>query len=335
MRLYKYKNRCKLTYKTFSLLVMALLLSISSNISAAKLYKWVDEDGKVFYSDKIPPKANKGAHSRLNEKGLTIEQKGAAKTAEEIEKERELERLRKEKEAVIARQKAQDRVLLKTFRSEDDMILARDGKIRSVDNYINITRGNIKRLKEKLAIMQSQAAEREKAGKHVSPKFKEDMEGIKRQINQSYASIVSREQKKLDIREAYDNDIRRFRVLKKLKASNQLEAEAQERAELNTVFLCTEINLCNLAWSRAINYVKQHATTQLQLLGEGIYMTRAPSEDHDVSLTVARIKDKKTGKEKIFLDQQCRVSVMGQEFCKSDTSKDLKRKFIPYLLGQE
>ncbi len=335
MHLRQYKIHYDLTRKIAGLLTMAFLFSISSNIFAAKLYKWVDENGKVFYSDKIPPKANKGAHSQLDKEGMTIKQTGAAKTAEEIEQERELERLRKEKEAVIAKQKAQDRVLLKTFRSEDDMILARDGKIRSVDNYINITRGNIKRSKEKLAIMQSQAAEREKAGKIVSPKFKEDMETIKRQINQSYASIVAREQKKEDIREAYYNDIRRFRVLKKLKANNQLEVEAQERAELNTVFLCEEINQCNLAWNNAINYVKENATTKLQLLGEGIYMTRAPSEDQDVSLTVARIKNKKTGKEKIFLDQQCRVSVMGQEFCESETSKDLKRNFIHYLLGQK
>ena len=316
-------------------LVALALLGTSGSALAAKLYKWVDENGKVFYSDKIPPKANKGAHSQLNKKGVTIEKKEAEKTDEEILKEKELEALRKEKEAVIAKQKAQDRVLLKTFRSEDDMILARDGKIRSVDNYINITRGNIKRLKEKLSIMQSQAADLEKSGQKVSKKFLDEMDGIKRQINQSYSSIVSREQKKEQIRESYANDIRRFRVLKKLKANNQLEEEAQERAELNTVFLCTEINQCNLAWTRANEYVKAHATTKLQLLGEGIYMTRAPSVDEDISLTVARIKDKKTGDEKIFLDQQCRTTVQGQEFCKSETSKDLKRNFIPFLLGQK
>jgi hypothetical protein len=335
MHLPTHINCCNLKHLFLGWLVLAFSLSFAGNAFAVKLYKWVDEDGKVFYSDKIPPKANEGAHSRLNEKGLTIEEKEAAKTADEIRKEQELEKLRKEKEAVIAKQKAQDRVLLKTFRSEDDMLLARDGKIRSVDNYINITRGNIKRLKEKLAIMQSQAADLEKSGKTVNQKFKDDMDAIKRQINQSYSSIVAREQNKEEIRGSYDNDIRRFRVLKKLKANNQLEAEAQERAELNTVFICPDINQCNLAWNKAIDYVKTHATTKLQLLGEGIYMTRAPTADEDVSLTVARIKNKKTQEEKIFLDQQCRTSILGQEFCKSEASKELKRNFIPYLLGQK
>lgn len=322
------------TGKIYTTLV-AVLLCLSVMPAQAKLYKWVDENGNVFYSDKIPPKANEGAHEKLNEEGLTIEKKGAAKTAEEIQRERELEELRKQKEAVIAQQKAKDRVLLKTFRTEDDLIMARDGKIRSVDNYINITRGNIKRLKAKLAVMQSQAADIEKAGNTVNPKFLEDMDAIKRQINQSYSSIVTREQNKEDIRNAYDNDIRRFRILKQLKSDNRLEEQAQERAELNTVYQCSDVNMCNIAWSRAIDYVKQHATTKLQLLGDGIYMTRSPDEDTDISLTVARIKDKKTQEEKIFLDQQCRGTVFGAEFCESDTSKDIKRGFIPFLLGQE
>lgn len=308
-----------------------LILMLATSASASKLYKWVDENGKVFYSDKIPPKANQGAHSRLNEKGLTIENKGAAKTDEEIKKEKELERLRKEKQAVIKKQEAKDKVLLKTFRSEDDLILARDGKLASVDNYIEITKGNIKRFKDKLAIMQSAAADREKAGKTVSTKFQEDMEALKRQINQSYASIVSREQTKQDIRIAYQTDIDRFRVLKKIKSDNTDSEVQKEKTELNTVFRCPDGLHCDEAWEKAIAYVKKHATTKLQLLGEKIYMTSAPSKDSEVSLTVARIIDKKTQEEKIFLDQQCRISIKGQEFCAGEISKSIKRNFLPTI----
>lgn len=314
--------------------VAALLITLSFTASAGKLYKWVDENGKVYYSDKIPPKASKGAHSLLDDRGIAVETKGAAKTEEEIEKERELERLRKEKELVIKRQEAKDKVLLKSFRSEDDLILARDGKIRSVDNYINITKGNIKRFKTKLAIMQSQAAELEKAGKTVNKKFLEDMEGIKRQINQSYASIVAREQSKIDIRNAYQTDIDRFRVLKKLKASDEDKEKLKKVAELNTVFRCLDVIHCDNAWEKAIEYVKNRATTRLQLIGENIYMTSAPKEDTDISLTVARIKNKETDEEKIFLDQQCRTSVKGQNFCNSEMSLAIKREFLPTLAKQ-
>jgi len=317
--------------KTHLITVAAMLIALSFSTSAAKLYKWVDENGEVYYSDKIPPKANKGAHSLLNEKGIAVESKGPAKTKEEIEKQRELERLRKEKELVIKKQEAKDKVLLKSFRSEDDLILARDGKIRSVDNYINITKGNIKRFKTKLAIMQSQAAELEKAGKTVNKKFLGDMEAIKRQINQSYASIVARQQSKVDIRDAYQADIDRFRVLKKLTATDEETEISKKVAELNTVFLCIDVIQCNNAWEKAIDYVKNHASTKLQLIGDNIYMTSAPNTDTEISLTVARIKDKNTNEEKIFLDQQCRSSFKGQNFCNSETSLAIKRQFLPTL----
>ena len=328
------KNTEKMSKHLFVNLLISflLLIIVSTPAMSGKLYKWVDDDGNIFYSDKIPPKAQKGEHSRLNQKGVTVERKGAAKTAEQVRKERELEELRRQKEAVIAEQQAKDRVLLRTFRSEDDMILARDGKIRSVNNYINITRGNIKRFKAKLAIMQSQAADIEKGGGQVSKKFLDEMDGIKRQINQSYSSIVAREQNKEDIRKSADEDIRRFRVLKKLNIEDNLDEEARQRAELNTVYICPDVNYCNMAWIKAQDYVKKHATTKLQLVGEGIYMTRAPKADNEISLTVARIKNKKTQQEKIFLDQQCRSSVKGAEFCNSEQSKDLKRNFIPFLL---
>ncbi len=112
----------------------------------------------------------------LNEKGVTVENKGAAKPMKKSNKKRKSKDCVRKKRLVIKKQEAKDKVLLKTFRSEDDLILARDGKLRSVDNYIEITKGNIKRFKDKLAIMQSAAADREKAGKTVSTKFQEDME---------------------------------------------------------------------------------------------------------------------------------------------------------------
>ena len=231
---------------------LTLFLALTTAATADKLYKWVDENGNIYYSDKIPPKANKGAHSLLNEQGVTVENKGAPKTPEQIEEEQELERLRKEKELVIKKQQAKDKVLLKTFRSEDDLILARDGKLRSVDNYIEITKGNIKRFKDKLSIMQGRAAELEKAGKPVSKKFQDDMEAIKRQINQSYASIVSREQTKEDIRTSYQYDIDRFRILKKLNSSDGETAEENAEAELNTVFRCVDVIQCDEAWEKAV-----------------------------------------------------------------------------------
>lgn len=328
-----HKSFVKNSVKTGLLALMAIMLLLPLSVSAKKLYMWYDENGKPYFSDKVPPKENEKARTELNSKGRKVDEIGRAKTPEEIAKDKELERLRKEREAIIAKQQAEDAILLKTFRSEEDLILARDGKIASLDNYINITKGNIKRFKSKLSGLQAEAAQAEKAGKAVNKGLQEEMDSIKRQITKSYSSIITREQNKELIRQEYNADIRRFRTLKKLSANDDLDKEEKERAELNTVYICEDINTCNLAWEKAKEYVEKNATTKLQLIGEGIYMTKGPKEDNDISLTVARIIDKNTQEERIFLDQQCRTSSnKGMEFCKSETSLKIKRNFLPYLL---
>ncbi|MGD2117092.1 MAG: DUF4124 domain-containing protein [Chromatiales bacterium] len=326
----KYRLMTKLT----SPLVLTALLTFATAADAGKLYKWVDDEGNTHFSDHIPPKYSQDAHSRLNEKGITVEKKSAAKTAEEIQKEQELERLRKQQEEVIAKQRAKDRVLLKTFRSEDDLLLARDGKIRSVDNLITITHGNIRRLKAKLSEMQASAAAQEKAGQSVSKNTLKDIDSHKRQINEAYASIVKREETKEEIRQKFADDLTRFRTLKKIYQDEAEKTEVKlKNSELNTVFRCPDGD-CESSWERGKEYVMQYATTKVQLIGDNILMTRAPRADEDISLTISRITDKDSGKKKLFLDLQCKRSIMGEELCEGPKVREIKLGFIPFVSAQ-
>ena len=63
----------------------AVVLGIGITPAAAKLYKWVDEDGNVFYSDQIPPEQSTKRHQILDERGVVRESVRRAKTPEEIE----------------------------------------------------------------------------------------------------------------------------------------------------------------------------------------------------------------------------------------------------------
>ena len=67
------------------LIFISLLLYMSSpTVFAATLYKWVDDDGKVRYSDRMPPTQVKKKHQTLNKQGIIVETKEAAKTDEEL-----------------------------------------------------------------------------------------------------------------------------------------------------------------------------------------------------------------------------------------------------------
>ena len=332
--------RAHLFHKTVNLKPMALALACSGllmlatlNTAEARLYKWVDENGNVQYSDKIPPQANKGAHSVMSESGRELEKQDAAKTPEEIARQEELERLRKIQEELVKKQKAEDEVLLKTYRTENDLILARDAKIATLDNQITITEGNLRRFKDQLTGLQSRAAKQEKAGKSVDVKISEDIKSLERQIDSGYASIMKKEQSKQAIHEDYDRDIQRFRTLKHIDGPKTEKVYMERVQPLQTVYKCTPTDNCEQIWQNAILFVKRHAETRLQLMGTNLYMTALPETDEQMSLTVTRIKDTENEVVKIFLDQQCRQTEKGKAFCENERSQKIKADFIPSISG--
>ena len=174
-------------------LCIALLLTLPLSAVGGKLYRWVDDDGKVHYSDRVPPEQARKERSELDVRGIEIDRVGAAKSKEQVAREKELKRLREEQQRLIDKQKAADRVLLRTFRSEDDIKMARDGKLTAIDVHMQVVRSNIKRLKRNLEEMQKNAADRERQGESVSKRYLGDMAHVREQIEDAYASIIQKE----------------------------------------------------------------------------------------------------------------------------------------------
>jgi hypothetical protein len=320
-------------------LLFALLFVMSylpCTVQGAKLYKWVDEEGHTHYSDKIPPNDAKRARSQLDEHGVTIDKVGAAKTAEQLRLEAEEKRLRMEQERLAEKQRQEDRVLLRTFRSEDDIIMTRDGQIQAVDAYIRVTQANIKRLKNKLAEMQKNAAEIELSGRKVSTRYMSDIETKRQALKDSYQSIVEREKEKNRIRQAFARDLNRFRELKKLARTNDPVQEASQsysNALLN-VYNCGSDLKCERQWKRAKAYLKIHSTTPVKMDGENIVMTGDPIENDDISITVSRILDRATSQTLIFMDLQCKETSVGIALCsRGEKVQRIKQNFHPALDG--
>lgn len=315
------------------LLLSVPLLAAISQANAGKLYKWVDEDGTTYYSDKVPPTDIKREHSRLNETGVTVDVKGAARTEEEIQQEKEKERLRAAQQKQIEEQRARDMVLLKTFRSEDDIVLARDGKLATYDAQIRITHQNIGRLKNRLQIQQQQAADMERQGKKPSAKLAEGINNTQQEIRNNYASILRREKDKELITGKYDADLLRFLELKKLYNDQSIQAQqggdhlAKYAALVDSAVPCTDESSCDEIWKKAREYGKKHATTSLQVDAERIYMTSPPVTAEDISITVSRIRTSKDAPEVVFLDVQCKKHLVRENSCNTPTAKQIRDGF--------
>ncbi len=313
------------------LLTALLALACAANTAlAAKLYKWVDEEGHTHYSDKVPPSEAKRARTELDESGVAVDKVDAAKTPEQLRQEAEEKRLRKELEKLAEKQRQEDRVLLRTFRTEDDIIMTRDGQIQSVDTYIRVTEANIKRLKNTLAEMQNEAADRELSGQGISSRFLKDIEAKRQALKDSYQSIVDREEEKKRIRNSFAKDLKRFRELKQMTQTidpMQEAIESNEAALLN-VYQCGDDKTCEQPWQRAISYAKEHCTTPVKMAGDNILMTGSPVENDDISITVTRIHDRKADQTLIFMDLQCKNTSQGKALCsRGERVRRIKENF--------
>jgi hypothetical protein len=318
-------------------LAFFVIFCLPSAVQAGKLYKWVDEEGHTHYSDKVPPSEAKRARSELDKQGVTIDRVDAAKTPEQLQQEMEEERLRQEQQRLAKKQQQEDRVLLRTFRSEDDIIMARDGQIQAVNTYIRVTQSNIRRLKSTLTDMQKNAAERELSGQSISAKYLKDIEAKRQALKDAYQSIVQHEDEKNRIRQNFANDLKRFRELKQLAQINDPLQEANQSYTdaLKNVYNCGDDRICEQPWQRARNYLKQHSTTQVKMDGENILMTGEPMETDDISITVSRILDNKTSQTLIFMDLQCKQNVQGNKLCsQGEKVQRIKQNFQAALRGE-
>jgi len=312
--------------------MVTLMLLISA--TEAGLYRWVDDEGNVHYSDTIPPAQVEKEHTEISKKGIRINTVPRAKTLEELRAEQELEWMRAQQERLIEEQKAADQMLLETFRSEDDIVMARDGKLEAVDVKIAVTKTNIRRQQQYLASLRSHAANLERTGKPVPKELVNNIAKAEQAIRDSYAIIVDREAEKNTIRAVFEKDLERFLRIKNLTDSWKPQATGESRPILHNIVTCRDAAECDRLWSKATTYVREHATTPVQSSGPKILITAPPTREHDISLVLSRISGDKGGEDSLFLDLQCHDSLPGQEMCKSPEAKGIINGFRPALTGE-
>ena len=304
-------------------------IAILAPASAGNIKKWVDENGVTHYGTAVPPQHKNRAHTELNQRGIAIKRHERAKTAEEIEKEKALEALRAEQQKLLQEQQERDRILLSLYRNEDDLVMARDGKITQLDAQIKLKHGDIRRLKNRLSEFQADAAATERSGKQINQRQKANLESTQRSLERSYAMILAKEDEKRATLESYDYDLTRFRQLRRggARAANaDVIAKSDIPDLVDTAVRCTGAD-CGRLWAIAQEYAREHATTPIDLAAERILVTAPPRDIRDISITVSRLEDNSAGGERIFLDVQCANFTEAREFCRGSEVSEIRNSF--------
>ena len=190
----------------------------ASNVAGA-LYKWVDEDGNIRYSDQLPPAQSGKKHQKLNASGVVVTTREAAKSDEELAAEAEAQRIAEEKAAEEARLKKiqdhQDQVLLMTFSSEEELQLARENRLAVLNSVIQLINSSIETTQQKLFELQD-SADRNflSQGKEVPGGLAQKIEFFTRKVETRTQQLELKLGEKAKINEKYDTDLARYRELK-------------------------------------------------------------------------------------------------------------------------
>jgi hypothetical protein len=201
--------------KSCLLLSAAVALALGSTaVDAQKLYRWVDSDGKVQYSDSVPPEAIDRERETLNKQGMTVDRVERAMTdAERAERAAEL--------AELARQSKQreeqdkwDAILLGAYPSEADLERSFRERFDLVEQSLESARIGIRSQEKSLADMLAHAAELERNGKPTGERISASVLGARKQVGQQRDYLRKREAERDALRAEYETTLARFRALR-------------------------------------------------------------------------------------------------------------------------
>ncbi len=98
-----------------------LVTSITATVLAQSVYKWVDEDGNIHYSQALPPERVREAHERLSPDGLVIERVARVQSEQERAELEALQRQQAEESERQRLQAQQDRLFLAAYPTEQHL----------------------------------------------------------------------------------------------------------------------------------------------------------------------------------------------------------------------
>ena len=200
--------------------------SLLAPSARATTYKWVDDQGVVHYTDKMPPEAiNKGS-IELNKQGVPIKKTDPALTPEQRRaREAEEERAR---QAAKAREEIErkDRALLQTYTTESEIDLARKRALGTIDGQVQSAQAYSATAHQAQA-GHSTARKAALGDKPVPPALERELANIDDELAKQ-ADLLAGKQKEVDVVNArYDNDKQRWQ---ELRVAAEAEASAANSA---------------------------------------------------------------------------------------------------------
>ncbi len=197
---------------TASILLLPLAAAGAEN---QKLYRWVDDSGIVHYGDHVPAEYADAEKQVLNAHGITVDIMRGKKTAEEIAEENRIAELRRQEQL----QRRQDKALLATYLSVDEIIMHRDRRVELFQAQSRVTELYLRNMMRRMAVLREVASNyrpysEDPEAQMIDPELAEDILVTKATIKRHQANLARFREDEQSIVARFDGDINRFKSLK-------------------------------------------------------------------------------------------------------------------------
>ncbi|HKO86966.1 MAG TPA: DUF4124 domain-containing protein [Burkholderiales bacterium] len=205
---------------TISLAVIGLLCAYgpvhaqskgSSSPTTQKLYKWVDDQGKVHYTERLPPEATGKATAQMNRQGTVVKEMDRALTKEEQLAKQEAERKREEDAKRATEERRMNEAILSSYSSEKDIDMARERAMQSNADAIKSAMHNVETAKKLQAELKQKTAPFK--DKSLPLKLQRDIESNEVDLRNQQQLLDSKTLEAAKINARYDEDKRRYIAL--------------------------------------------------------------------------------------------------------------------------
>jgi len=212
------KPRLQITF----LLIAGVCLA--ANASAADVYRWVDENGEVHYSESLPPNFKDQGHDVLSERGIVLDedQSLTPPAPEEVPDEEQLQELPRDSSGMkrpkalyseAELQRRMDNFLMLRYDSQQEITNAMDVEIKQLDYDRRLLTTTRESMQEAYRGHIKQAANRQRAGQLVEENTVLEITGLRTRLAENSRSLDYMEIREVDIRAGFGKQLERYRFL--------------------------------------------------------------------------------------------------------------------------
>ena len=206
---------------TLTLLFAAVLIGSTAE---AKVYRWVDENGEVHYSETLPPDLKEKKHDVLDEAGITRQTDQTtvppppppkAAPSDKGELPRDSSGMQRPEPLLNKAQieQQQNALLLLRYESDQEIIDAMEVEINQLAYDERLLTGSRTSMQEAYRGNIREAAERQRAGKPVEPALEKEIRSLKQRLAANAQSIDGLKAREAGIRADFEEELQRYRQL--------------------------------------------------------------------------------------------------------------------------